>query len=153
MRRHAGPPDVYASRVAPIDEVISAMGDDRFQKALAAAERYRRRSTGDEMPQGAVGADGVWTPTAWENRGITDGVERATPDDPLVYLVACRRLDHCASLEHAVLWDALQVSQCMDHGELSRGPESLGMNSSHAQRKEDIDTAIPPLPRPRRPKR
>jgi hypothetical protein len=101
-----------------------ALGDEVFERALAAWERCERRRIHRELPEGQYDAHRCWQPSLSE---VTDIVRegrapnRAIPEG---YRLACRSLEHCAALEGARYGDALLVKYWVREIETMREPPS-----------------------------
>jgi hypothetical protein len=121
------------------------LDDARFAAALAAVERHSRRCTDAEVPEGFYDAEGIWKPSAWEDRGITEMARARARTCPNAYQLACRSLEHCATLEGAVLWDAIFVKYWLRELELQNGrvPPSAAILRSALKLQREA-TPVPP---------
>lgn len=127
-RERVAPPSVGAGSLTSAESGLSthvlALGDEVFERALAAWERCERRRIHRELPEGQYDAHRCWQPCPSEVTDIVRQARAPNRTSPEAYRLACRSLEHCAALEGARYGDALLVKYWVRGIETMREPPS-----------------------------
>jgi len=126
----------------PLEKALAALSDDAFNRALGALQRFERRQTWRERPDGKVFQQG-WFPSAAEDCGVSARVRYPTPTQPHSFLNACRTLTHCEALEGADHEVVLLVRRWLAAHDLApcQVPASLLAEQRAARLLEAMDAA------------
>lgn len=133
------------SATSPLEEAILTMDDDRFDRALAAWLRCRRRRDRVEWPEGRYDEQNRWFPAPHEHSAVLDLVRPPTPSFPRAYLIVCRSLAHCEALEGSDRGSTLLVRYWLDSVEcrLRRLPEDPRAYRLAVKLEREVESSAP----------